>query len=253
MTTTELALPADILSVLAQEAKATAATERPAVGRVGLKSGVMTYAGQPLAGNKMEAIVLCASFRNVWYAGRYDPNNVVSPSCFALGMSDEGLVPHANVLKPAHTACAGCPKGEWGSDPNGGRGKACKQTRRLILLPGSAMDQGPEALASAELAVLDLPVTSVKHYSSFVNVLSATANVPTYAAVTEISVTPDAKTQFRVNFRPLRVVPGLEHLNAIKARLEGARTMALEPYSETSDPDEVEAAPVKAPAKGKKF
>lgn len=256
MTTTELALPSDVLSLLAAEAKAAAATERPAVGRIGLKSGVMTYAGQPLAGNKMEAIILCASFRNVWYAGRYDPNNIVSPSCFALGMSDEGLAPHANVGKPQHQSCTGCPKGEWGSDPGGGRGKACKQTRRLVLLPGKAMDDGLDALAAAELAVLDLPVTSVKHYSSFVNILSATANVPTYAAVTEISVAPDAKTQFRVSFRPLRVVPGLEHLNAIKARMDTARTLALEPYAETSDPDELEAAaaaPARAPAKSKKF
>jgi len=246
-------IPQDMLAALAEEARAVAAHERPAVGRIGLKSGVMTYAGQPLAGNKMEAIVLCASFRNVWYAGRYDPNNIVNPSCFALAMSDKEMAPHGNVGKPQHSSCAGCPKGEWGSDPNGGRGKACKQTRRLILLPASAVDTGPEALATAELAVLDLPVTSVKNYSSFVNVLTASAGVPTYAAVTEISVSPDAKTQFKVGFRPMRVVPAVEHINAIKSRMDMARTLALEPYEETTDPDDVEAAPApKGPAR-KKF
>jgi hypothetical protein len=247
MTSTALALPEDVLASLAQEAKAAAAVERPAVGRIGLKSGVMTYAGQPVAGNKMEAVILAASFRNVWYAGRYDPNNIVNPSCFALGMSDDGLVPHANVRKPQHANCAECPKAEWGSDPGGGRGKACKQSRRLVLLPGVAMDQGHDALLTAELAVLDLPVTSVKNYSSFVNTLTASANVPTYAAVAEISVTPDAKTQFKVNFRPMRVVPGLDHLNAIKRRLESARLLALEPYEDTEDPDELEAAAAAAP------
>ena len=65
MTSTALALPEDVLASLAQEAKAAAAVERPAVGRIGLKSGVMTYAGQPVAGNKMEAVILAASFRNV--------------------------------------------------------------------------------------------------------------------------------------------------------------------------------------------
>jgi hypothetical protein len=243
---TELALPTDVLAALAAEAKAAAATERPAVGRIGLKSGVMTYAGQPVAGNKMEAIVLCASFRNVWYAGRYDPNNIVNPNCFALSMSDKDMQPHGNVRKPANGTCAGCPNDEWGSDPNGGRGKACKQTRRLVLLPGHAMEQGPDALRSAEMAIMDLPVTSVKNYSSFVNTLTASANVPTYAAVAEISVAPDAKTQFKVNFRPMRVVPSMEHLSAIKARLDSAQQLALEPYADTADEDD---APPEQPAK----
>jgi quercetin dioxygenase-like cupin family protein len=65
----------------------------------------------------------------------------------------------------------------------------------------------------------------------------------------EISVSPDAKTQFKVNFRAMRVVPSMEHLNAIKARMESARTLALEPYAQTSDPDEVEAAAAAAPAR----
>lgn len=237
-----LALPTDVLAALAQEAKAASATERPAVGRISLKSGVMSYAGNPVAGNKMEAIILCASFRNVWYAGRYDPNNIVNPSCFALSMSDEDMAPHDNVAKPCNETCSGCEKNEWGSDPNGGRGKACKQTRRLILLPGHAMEQGPDALRTAELAVMDLPVTSVKNYSTYVNMLTASTNMPTYAAVAEISVAPDAKTQFKVQFKPMRVVPSLDHLQAIKARLDGAKQLALEPYAETADPDEVEAA-----------
>jgi hypothetical protein len=124
----------------------------------------------------------------------------------------------------------------------------------LVLLPGHAMDTGPDALRTAEMAIMDLPVTSVKNYSSFVNVLTASTNVPTYAAVAEISVTPDAKSQFKVQFRPMRVVPSLEHLQAIKTRLDGARQLALEPYAETTDPDDVEVTPpAKAPAKGKKF
>lgn len=259
--TSALALPGDVLAALAAEAKAAAAKERPAVGRIGLKSGVMTYAGTPVVGNKMEAIVLCASFRNVWYAGRYDPNNIVPPNCFAISMTDDGMVPHANVNKQPHSTCAGCPNDEWGSDPNGGRGKACKQSRRLVLLPGHAMEQGPDALRSAEMAVLDLPVTSVKNYSSFVNTLTASVNVPTYAAVAEISVTPDAKTQFKVNFRPMRVVPSMEHLEAIKSRIDSAQQIALEPYAETADEDDDDAAapapaagkPIAAPTKGKKY
>ena len=254
----ELAMPADVMAALATEAKDAAALERPAIGRISLKSGAMSYAGAPVPGNKLEAVVLAASFRNVFYAGRYDANNIVSPNCFALSSTDEAMAPHGNVSHPEHPTCAGCKNNEWGSDPNGGRGKACKQTRRLVLLPGHAVDTGVEAVQTAEMAVLDLPVTSVRNYSQFVNALAASANVPTYAAVALISVVPDAKTQFKVLFQPMRVLPSLGMLNAMKGRLDGAKQLSLEPYEETAVPvdenDQVIKEGAKAPArKAKKF
>lgn len=237
------------LAALAERAKAAAARERPAVGNFSLKSGVLSYAGSPIPGNKTEAIIMAAAFRNVWYANRYDPNNIVNPNCFALSMSDEGMAPHENVSEPAHDTCAGCPYNEWGSDPNGGRGKACKQSRRLVMIPAAALTQ-PDPVAgvqSAEFAKMDLPVTSVKNYSSFVNTLAASANVPPFAAVAEISVVPDAKTQFKVMFKPMRVLPSEEVLNAVMARLNAAEALALEPYEETATADDAQPEPA-APA-----
>ena len=241
-----------LFHLLAAAAKAAAAQERPSVGRISLKSGVMSYAGTPLAGNKMEAIVLVAGYRNVWYAGRYDANNIVNPNCFALDLSDDGMAPHENVSDPAHTSCHGCPNAEWGSDPNGGRGKACKQTRRLVLLPATATT--PEAIRTAEMALLDLPVTSVKNYSNFVNTLAAGVGVPTWAAVTEISVVPDAKTQFKVSFRALSVLPSNDHIAAVQARMDSAKALVLEPYAETAGADDEPpaAAAPKATANGRK-
>lgn len=250
---TALALPVDVLAALAAEAKAAAAVERPAVGRIGLKSGVMTYAGATVPGNKMEAVVLAAGFRNVWYAGRFDPNNIVPPNCFAMSIDGDAMAPHANVQAPPASDCATCPKNEWGSDPNGGRGKACKQGRRLILLPGHAVEAGPDSIKTAELAVLDLPVTSVRNYSSFVNTLAASANVPTYAAVCEISLVPDAKTQFKVQFRAMRLLPTADHLAAMRTRLDTAKAQALEPYEETAPgPDAPAPAAPAAPSKSSK-
>jgi len=245
------ALSGGIMERLAAQAKAAAATERPAVGRISLKSGVMSYGGTAMPGNKTEAVVVASVYRNVFYAGRYDANNIVNPNCFASSESDKGMAPHSNVAEPEHATCDGCPNNEWGSDPNGGRGKACKQTRRLVLIPGHAVEGGAGAVNTAELAIMDLPVTSVKNYSSYVNSLAASANVPPFAAVAEISVTPDAKTQFKVNFKPMRVVPSEELLTAIEARMSSALALGLEPYDETAT-SASEAAPAKAPVK-KKF
>jgi hypothetical protein len=249
-----LAIPEDVMARLANEAKAAAAAERPSISRISLKSGMMSYGGTPMPNNKMEAVILAASYRNVWYAGRYDANNIVNPNCFAISDNDEDMAPHPVVTKPVHPTCSGCPKNEWGSDPNGGRGKACKQTRRLVLMPGHAVEKGVDDVLSAEMAVMDIPVTSVKNYSQFVNTLAASANVPTYAAVAEISTTPDAKTQFKVNFRPMRILPSMDLLSAVQKRLEGAKLLSLEPYEETANDDapEAETAP-KGPPKKAKF
>lgn len=249
-----VAIPEDVFAKLAAKAKDESAKERPAVSRISLKSGIMTFGGTAMPNNKMEALVMAASFRNVWYAGRYDPNNIVNPNCFALAENDDDMAPHPNVSEPVHPTCSGCPKNEWGSDPNGGRGKACKQTRRLVLLPGHAVEKGAADVLSAELAVMDIPVTSVRHYSSFVNTLAASANVPPYAAITEISTVPDAKTQFRVGFRPMRLIATMDILNAVEARLPAALSLSLEPYEETSNappatPEEV----AKSEKKAKKF
>lgn len=255
-----MAAPQDMMEMLAKEAKAAAAKERPAISRISLKSGVMSYQGNAMPNNTMEAVVLAAAYRNVFYEGRYDPNNIVSPSCFALSLEDDAMAPHENVTEKPHPTCSGCPHNEWGSDPNGGRGKACKQTRRLVLLPVTAVEAGPTAIKTSELAVMDLPVTSVKNYSQYINALAASANVPGYAAVAQIKTVPDAKTQFKVLFQPMRVLPSAEHIIATRVRIEQAEALAMQPYEETNVPvdgnDQVIAGAEKkaaAPKKQTKF
>ena len=248
-----LTLPSELLAQLAEEAKDDAAKERPAISRISLKSGVMSYGGTPMANNEVEAIIVGASFRNTFYAGRYDPNNIKNPNCFALSLDDEDMKPDDNVAEPEHETCKGCPQNEWGSDPNGGRGKACKQSRRLVLIPANALtdaagNANPEGVKVAELAMMDLPVTSVKNYSQFVNTLAATANVPAWAAVCKIKVVPDAKTQFKVLFQAMRVVPTVDLLNAIKMRRQDATRIALEPYAETETKGEDSGATERATA-----
>lgn len=251
-----LAMPSGVMAALAAEAKEAAAKERPAVGIFSTQSGVLSYSGTPVPGNKVEVVVLAAAFRNVFYAGKFDRNNIVPPNCFSLSEDDKDMAPHENVAEPVHPTCDGCPNDAWGSDPNGGRGKACKQSRRLVMLPADCVDKDEAAIMQAEFAKMDIPVTSVKNYSSFVNVLSATAGVPPYAAVTEISVVPDLKTQFKVVFRPMRVLPTEAALNAVRKRMGAAVALSTEPYEETATAaSAAAAAAAAAPAssKGKKF
>jgi hypothetical protein len=181
----------------------------------------------------LDVVILSAAYRNVYYAGRFDPNNIVNPNCFSLSDDEHGMLPHPNVEEPEGEACTGCPRGEWGSDPNGGKGKACKQSRRLLLLPADAIDD-PEKLATAELAMMDLPVTSQKAYSNLVNTLAAGPKVPVWATIVNITTVPDAKSQFKVVLTPVSVIQDMAAIKAIQARLPEALRISLTPYDETS-------------------
>lgn len=249
---TPLALPTGLLAELAEEAKADAARERPAISKISLKGGVMSYGGTPMPGNKVECVIVAAAFRNSYYAGRYDANNIVNPNCFSLSQSDEGMAPHENVSEPEAEVCKGCPRDEWGSDPNGGRGKACKQGRRLVIIPANALDDGADKVLTAELALLDLPVTSVKNYSQFVNTLAVSAGVPAWVAVCQISVVPDAKSQFKVLFQAMRIIPTMDLLDAVKSRRNEGLRVALQPYEDTATKESA-ASSASSGGKNKKF
>lgn len=246
-------LNADVLARLAGAAKDVASKERSKIAKFGLKAGVLTYQGAQMPNNTVDVIVLSAAYRNTWYAGQYDPDNIVNPNCFAFALEKSGLVPPEQVQEPVAAACAACPKCQWGSDPRPGkRGKACKEGRRLVMIPADVLKQADpvEAIKTAELGIMDLSVTNAPRYATFVQTLAATAGVPPYAAVANVSVKPNAKTQFEVNFTPLSVVPTVEILNALEARIEQANGIALQGFEESAgvdDPDN--AAP--APAAGK--
>lgn len=242
------------LAALAEQAKQAAAAERPSISKISLKSGVISYGGNPVKDNRLDVIILAATYRNTFYKGRYDPNNIQNPNCFSLSESDEGMTPDDVVSEPIHPTCDGCPNREWGSDLNGGRGKACKETRRLVLLPASVLDSEDPvaAIKVSELAILDVPVTSVKNYSQYVNILASSIGLPAWAAVTEISAKPDPKTQFKVEFRGIKPAGDDAILDALEARKAEAVRIGLIGYDSTADESEEEEVP--APKKGaKKF
>lgn len=63
-------------------------------------------------------------------------------------------------------SCAGCPFNEFGSDPKGGGGKACKEIRRLFVIDVDPKTMAPQASLPA---ILSLPPTSLKPWDEFVS------------------------------------------------------------------------------------
>lgn len=241
-----LAVPsANRFAALAAQAKEAAALERPNLSKISLKSGVITYGGHPVKDNRLPCIIMAASYKNALYKGRYDPNNIVNPNCFSLSEFDDDMVPDAVVTRPEAESCTGCPMREWGSDPGGGRGKACKETRRLIVLPASVLeDEDPiKAIKEGELAIIDIPVMSVKFYSQYINILSDSIGLPAWAVVTDVFTKPDPKSQFVVQFQGIKAAGGDDILDALEARRAQAAKISLIGYDATAEEGEEGAEP----------
>lgn len=234
----EVGMPVDYLEQLAKEAKQAAAVERPKVTKLSTSNGQLKYLGEPVAGNNMDVIILFASYRNVYYSGAYDRNNIKNPDCFALSASGIDMRPSDVPMdKQQNPTCEGCWANQWKSDKGPGgevrKGKACKESRRLILMPAGVVED-VSAIKTAELAILDLPVTSAANYGGFVNAVAATVAVPPWACIANIKVQP-SKNQFEVVLTPIKVLPSKELIEAIRARLDDAERLGLEPYDETSE------------------
>lgn len=239
-----VALSDEMLAQLAADAKASAALERPSVGGISFRAGVLSYQGEQVKGNKLSVVVLFASHLNTLYLNKWDPDNVVNPDCFALSEDGANMAPHANVQTPACSTCAHCPNNQWGSDIRDGKpakGKRCKETRRLVVLPASALDS-PDDIQAAELAMMRLPVTSVKAWGSFINTLEATVQRPYYAVVTEITTQPDIKTQFKVVLTPTSLIQDDNILRAIMSKRTEAQRIAMLPYETSEESEEAPAA-----------
>ncbi len=213
---------------LAQEAKDVAKLERPPITKIGFRSGVMTYMGEAVPDNELECIIAAYGFERVLYLSKYDPDNIVPPDCYALSspqMSDS-LAPDSNVPKPQHETCEGCPHDEWGS--GSGRGKSCGERRRLIVLPKSVADN-PEKVATAEMAMMSIPVTSIKNWGKYINSVAARTQRPYWAVLTKVMLKPDPKTQFKVYFEEAGLLSD-NLLGAIQSINESAMQVALQPY-----------------------
>lgn len=214
----------------AMAAEAQAAEPASAGAFISVRGGQLTIGGNAVPGNKILAIVIDSVHENAFYVGKYDPDNVMPPKCFAFGRNDADMEPAEACAESAeHEQCKGCPNNEWGTADTG-RGKACQNRRRLALI----LEEQLENLEDAEPLYLKLPVTSVSNWKGYVNDLATKQKRPPFSVLTEISVVPDPNTQFRVKFRCEATVDP-EALDALEAKQKEVAEKIEFPYTSYED------------------
>jgi hypothetical protein len=225
-------------------------------GWFSIRSGVLSLGDVALPDNQVAVIILDSMLENVYYDKPFDASAVSPPRCFALGRDDASMAPHEVVFEAEqqeNDTCAGCPRNEWGSADRG-KGKACANRRRLSLLAAGDVTGKTfqpydlEHFETSPVALLRLPVTSVKIYANYVKQISNVMRRPPFGVFTLIQVVPDPKTQFKVVTSLIDKVPD-KLLSVITRRRQESLAMLEQPHALTYEDEPAPKAQVRGGAK----
>ena len=136
---------------------------------------------------EFKAIIIAFNSHNAYYEGDFDPNNIVPPNCFAIGVvKNDDLIASTNSPDPQNAdednACKSCWANQWKSAAKGG-GKACKNGLKLALL----CDDG-------EVRPLGISSTGLKAFGEYVRDVVQAFGVAPYGVMTTFSF--DGKVEY---------------------------------------------------------
>lgn len=198
----------------------TKEAEKPQGGFISFKGGRMTYADEILPGDKIECVIVDYRFSNEYYDKQYDPKNPRSPVCYAITRPGEVQAPHPEAEDPQHEECEGCPRNEWGSDPAGGRGKACKNSRRIHVIAASELERGVDGVNKAQVVTMIPPATSVENFQKCMMQINDVLGTAMFGVVVEVSVKPHDRFLYMVHFKILKQIEDPELLQALMTKYE---------------------------------
>lgn len=175
---------------------ATKGMDLPTAKFISIRGGKLSFGGAAVPGNELRCVVLGWVHENQYYDEDFNPDVPQVPACYAFGVDTKEMEPHENAPSKQSSACEGCPLNEYGSADRG-KGKACKNVLRLALIAESDL----EDLDSAEIVYMKVPVMSVKNFLVYAaKQLKDVLKRPYWSVITNITVEPDDKSQYRVLF-----------------------------------------------------
>lgn len=196
-------LPVNYAAQLAEEAaKIAERVAAPSGDRIKAKGNTDFITPDGMEGNTIDCVVIEFVSANMYYDGVYDRDNPAPAACFAINSEPKHLAPSPKSPNIQADSCAACPQNAFGT-ANNGKGKACKNTRLLAIIPTSVLDKPDE---TAPIWILSVPPTSMKTFDAYVTGLAAKYKTVPVGVVTRISLDPKS-TFFSPRFdvvRPLQ-------------------------------------------------
>jgi hypothetical protein len=130
----------------------------------------------------IEAIIVDFRAVHSFWPGKFDKKDIKPPVCFAVGLNPRQMAPTDNSPDKQAESCQSCPNNQFGSD---GDGKACKNMRRLAILPPLDSDE-VTADVEHDMWVLDVSPTAIKNFDGFVQTIARTFQTPPCGVVVTI-------------------------------------------------------------------
>lgn len=250
-TSTKSRAVGDVQKQMEQQAEAAANMERGApMGRsFSFKGGQMVFDGAPVKDNEVVVIVAGAVIEKAFYDNNYDADNPEPPTCFAFATDIDELAPvPEDVADQQSDACADCQWNKFGSADRG-NGKACKDVRRLALIPAGQIQRNgdielvedPKELAKAELGFAKLPPTSLTPYATFVRQVAGTMKRPPHGIYAIMKCNPDPKNQFVISWEVIDLVDA-KCLSVVMDRHDEAMKALVQPYTYPTEEEKQERA-----------
>jgi hypothetical protein len=168
--------------------------EQAGVGKtLSIRNSKFKFEGADL-GNEISVILLDYVFVNQYFKGKFDPDNRQPPACFAMAENELDLVPlpSSPEIQNGGDPCESCWANEFESD-DAGRGKACKNGRRIAVMSAEAWedDDFADYIDSEAVGYLTLPPTTNPTWRAYVNKLGKTAKLPVWGVITTLSFDPE--------------------------------------------------------------
>ena len=137
----------------------------------------------------LTVVILDFIYMNSYFVGAYDPKKPARPVCFAINRvikQKDGTpvaAPSAAAPEPQGENCETCPKFQWKSGPNG-KGKACKQQRRLIVC-------SPDAKTVEEVMTIYVSPKALTNFDGYMTKLVNAGFDSPLQITTDISFDPN--------------------------------------------------------------
>lgn len=167
----------------------------PSGNNISLKGGVFNLPDGTTNKGPLECIILDWRVINAFYTGPYDPQNPKPPKCWAISQEIDAAAPTDAVEEKQAESCHDCPMNQFGSAPTG-KGKACKNQRRLAVVP-------VDATAETQPMTITVSPSGLSKYENYVTRLGG----PEYEAMPIQMVTRIGFDQ-QVTYPSLVFAPG---------------------------------------------
>jgi len=238
---------------MAMRAKKVAKQEVPfgSFKKIGTRGGTLSLDGEDI-GDELRCIVIGALHENQFYTGAFDPSKPTVPDCYAFNdpkneddKPEDTMAAHAEAENPQGqddpneagangNPCNGCWANRMGS-ADVGRGKACKNIRRLALITEDGLESA-EALADAEVRMLNVPVMSTRNWGKFVNSVADDMGRPYWGVVCKLGIQPDPKSQYVLTFEFEELINfDQDTWDAMQKKTTEAMATLLGPYPKQAD------------------